>query len=122
MKTKFPISFRGDTWLHSEQCDWCAKNSTSPEFVSLAIGANQDYGKDEVVDLSDTEATMALGWHNEADNEGTGFEVLADTVEGQACLNFCSPACLRKFLNSCVDHLESRIEKIKSEQGNGEGR
>ena len=64
---------------------------------------------------------MSLGWHEpkEIRPAGTGFQVVADTVEGQCVLNFCSTHCLRAFLNACVDHLEKLIEEAKSEQTTG---
>lgn len=57
---------------------------------------------------------MSFGWQNNEGDMGTGFEALADTVDGGVCFNFCSAKCLRSFLNECVDHLEHLITEAKS--------
>jgi hypothetical protein len=91
------------------------------------VGAGQDCEEDDIVDPSETEASLSFGWQGPG-LLGTGFEEFADTVGGGACLNFCSTKCLRSFLNDCVDHLEDLIKEAKSEheaaqddESNGDG-
>ena len=117
---KYPIDFKTDTWLKSTSCDQCDGPMPENEFVSLAIGATQDYAKDDVVDLSATEVTFQLDWQGPQEQTGTGFPVVKNTVDGGCCLNFCSSACLRAFLNDCVDNLDRLIEKEKSQPSLGE--
>ena len=61
-------------------------------------------------------------WHG-AHNGGTGadegisayLDIVEDVRGGQADLYFCSTACLRAFLNACVDEFERRIAEVKLE-------
>jgi hypothetical protein len=62
------------------------------------------------------EGFLALHWHG-AHNDGSGrpresyvvLDIVRDSRAGQFDLYFCSPGCLRAFLNACVDALEARI-------------
>jgi len=61
---------------------------------------------------------LSLGWHGAHDGgEGRNREIytivaLAKEVRGGAVdFYFCSPRCLRRFLNQCVDDLELGIRK-----------
>jgi len=62
------------------------------------------------------EGFLALQWHGAHDG-GRGrhrdsyviVDVVRDSRAGQYDLYFCSPRCLRAFLNACVDELEARI-------------
>ncbi len=64
------------------------------------------------------EGFLALHWHGAHDG-GIGrhrdryvvVEIVRDSRAGQYDLCFCSPQCLRAFLNACVDELEARIAR-----------
>ena len=67
----------------------------------------------------DALAWLGLSWHGaHSDMEGTGqrpdtggsLKLIDDCPGGQFAIYFCSTACLRQFLNSCVDALEQCIE------------
>ena len=69
---------------------------------------------------------LSLTWHGGHDGGSGAHEethctvhVIDEAPGGQGELYFCSTACLRKFLNSCVDELERRIEA--SERGRQDG-
>jgi hypothetical protein len=111
---KFPVNFHRNTYLASNSCDYCRGKMPAKEFVTLCVGVTQDYAKDNLVDLSETEVCFDLGWQGPSDEIGTGFQVVSNSSEGQSVFNFCSTACLRAFLNSCVDHLETQMEKSQS--------
>jgi len=111
----FPIRFKKQPCQPGDQCDYCQAKPNSPEFVSLALGVMQDYAAASVVDLAHTSVLMGLDWQGSSDKQGCGFQVVDDTVDGQCVLNFCSPDCLRRFLNGCVDHLESLIQNTKQQ-------
>ena len=61
---------------------------------------------------------LSLGWHG-AHDDGQGddrdigcyLDIIRDARGGQADLYFCSTACLRTFMNQCVDKLEGRIKE-----------
>lgn len=63
---------------------------------------------------------LHLTWHG-AHGQGVGgdrdmykvVEIANDCRGGQFDLYFCSTACLRAFLNSCVDALELEVQKEK---------
>jgi len=62
---------------------------------------------------------LDLAWHG-AHNGGRGADkdmyvhvpVANDVVGGQFELYFCSPQCLRAFMNSLVDELERRMDSV----------
>ncbi|MFA5835307.1 MAG: hypothetical protein WDA22_17640 [Bacteroidota bacterium] len=69
---------------------------------------------------STLDAFMGLTWHgghdvgNGKDREiYTKINIAKDVRGGYFCLYFCSTKCLRLFLNSCVDELETSIKKAK---------
>ena len=55
------------------------------------------------------EGFLFFDW-NGTNNESADFELGLNVKKGQFSINFCSTACLRKFLNSCVDKLEENID------------
>ena len=81
------------------------------EFVSFSFGEQQDYAKDDTLDLSNVEIGMGLDWQGSDPNIGTGFQVVKGTAYCQCVFNFCSTACLRRFMNTMVDELESLVER-----------
>jgi hypothetical protein len=63
---------------------------------------------------------LNLVWHGAHSNYGGQgihpevhymFDIFYDVKGGQGSLYFCSPQCLRQFLNYCVDKLEEGIQK-----------
>ena len=91
----------------------------------LNAGAMRQVGKDRYEMATDTRAFMTLIWHG-AHSGGKGalseiyasVDVADEVVNGQFDLYFCSTACLRGFLNYCVDALEERMEaaRLKGER------
>jgi hypothetical protein len=75
--------------------------------------------------LSDRlEGFLSIHWHGAHDGGegiypevGVVVDVVRDSKMGQFDLCFCSPACLRVFLNSCVDEFESRLERVAQKHG-----
>ena len=50
------------------------------------------------------------GAHSEVSSQPSAQVVIAkDTPDGQFETQFCSTACLRAFLNRCVDQLEQKL-------------
>lgn len=88
----------------------------------LNAGAMRPVGGNRYEMATDTEAFLILLWHG-AHSGGKGVfpevyasvDVAKDVVSGQFDLYFCSTACLRHFLNYCVDVLEAKI--LKEKQG-----
>jgi len=85
------------------------------EFVSFSFGEQQDYARDDTLNLSKVEIGMGLDWQSSSSDIGTGFQVVKETAHCQCVFSFCSTECLRKFMNSMVDELESLIRKEKSQ-------
>jgi hypothetical protein len=115
-------------------CPWCRKRKVY-EPHSMAIlnaGAMRQVGKDRYEMATDTQAFMTLMWHG-AHPGGKGdlrdvyasVHIADEVANGQFDLYFCSTACLRGFLNYCVDALEERMEaaRLKKERtSRGAGR
>jgi hypothetical protein len=63
------------------------------------------------------------GAHSGVDGTDAGIsahlDIVADVRGGQADLYFCSTACLRAFLNACVDEFESRIAEARQKHSGG---
>ncbi len=63
---------------------------------------------------------LHLCWHGGHDG-GTGIQrnahgmvdIVRDSRGGQFDLYFCSPRCLRGFLNVCVDQLEAEMRRSR---------
>ena len=101
-------------------CPWCRKQKVY-EPHSMAIlnaGAMRQVGKERYEMAADTAAFLTLTWHGaHSGGQGqwpevyTSVDVAAQVSSGQFDLYFCSTACLRGFLNYCVDALEKQIER-----------
>ena len=87
------------------------------EFVSFHFGEQQDYAKDDTVDLSEVEIGLGFDWQSSNPKVGTGFQVVEGTVHCQCVFNFCSTECLRKFMNSMVDNLEGLMKREQAQPG-----
>jgi hypothetical protein len=96
----------------------------------INAGALRSLGNDRYEMATDSVAFLTMTWHGaHPDTGGSGGDAgihasidIADTVaHGQFDLYFCSTACLRQFLNDCVDALEARIESARTRCRSGEG-
>jgi len=76
-------------------------------------------GENASVPAFDTIAWLGMYWHGaHSEMKGTGdrpdtggsVRIVEDCPNGQFSIAFCSTACLRQFLNNCVDELEKRIK------------
>jgi len=101
----FPVA-SGDAWHFPSEplCPVCRSNPVFEphEFVGISGGsATQTEGG---------EGFLSLFLHPEdsSSNAGAEVQIVHDTSTGQFDLYFCSTACVRSFLNSCVDELERR--------------
>ena len=110
----YPISFNHDSTTNTGRCEVCSNAIGEFDVVFLTVGATQDYGKDDVVDLGKTEVLFDFAWEGTEQHQGCGYNVVADADDGQCTFHFCSTDCLRRFLNGCVDHLEHQIQQSKS--------
>jgi hypothetical protein len=122
-KIKFPVvEKRRVVFPDKAVCPWCRKRKVY-EPHSMAIlnaGAMRQVGRDRYEMATDTRAFMTLMWHG-AHSGGKGdisevyasVDVADEVANGQFDLYFCSTACLRRFLNYCVDALEERMEAAR---------
>jgi hypothetical protein len=89
------------------------------EFVGLSGGAASETGEcgEGFLDLfvhpceSAPFGPARAGDAPKTNEEGAWVEIVRDTTTGQFDLYFCSTACLRRFLNECVDELERRLRE-----------
>ena len=100
-------------------CPWCRKRKVfEPHSFAVLVGGaclKQPRSKVSGPDRR-MEGFLAFHWHG-AHNLGLGgsrdtyvvVDIVRDSTAGQYDLYFCSPTCLRRFLNACVDELEDRI-------------
>lgn len=104
-------------------CPWCRENKVLEphSFAHLGGGAvlmnrDEDYGGPS----DDMKGYLYIGWHGahlEDGGEGIDADLHANVhiadhvIGGQFGLYFCSTACLRAFLNHCVDKLESKLKR-----------
>jgi len=97
-------------------CPWCREHSVGEpnSMAMLSGGAISPTGKI----AKKLSGYLWLQWHGAHPQEGgkgpdphigTGIMLAEQTHEGQFEFYFCSTACLRAFLNFCVDELESEI-------------
>lgn len=121
-RIKLPIVLKKPciTFPAGPMCPWCGRNRIG-EPHSMAIlnaGSLRPTGEDSATMASDNLAFFALHWHGaHTEDGGTGIhpdtgamvDIVQTEVGGQFDLDFCSPACLRAFLNHCVDELERAI-------------
>jgi hypothetical protein len=102
------------------KCPWCKKHKVHEphSFAVLAGGAllmdrkNDSGGPDEKMD-----GYLSMSWHGAHDRGEGKFRDIYKMIYiakgirgGQYGLYFCSTACMRAFLNYCVDELEHKIE------------
>jgi len=65
---------------------------------------------------------LSITWHGAHDGGegrdreiGASVQIAKDVRGGQFDLYFCSTKCLRSYLNFCVDELDKKIRKQKSQ-------
>lgn len=124
---QFPI-LTGDQIIFPQEalCPWCKQHKVlEPHSMAiLSAGALVPDGENFIM-LDKAATFFDLSWHGaHSDMHGVGRDPdlyaevkIVDTVSiGQFDLYFCSTACLRGFLNYCVDELERRIEQTRQEK------
>jgi len=101
---KFPI-IQGAQDPGMGVCPGCGgqKNPRSGEFIVLSAGAMLPVAEGVAVPAFDCLAFFELLSHG---THGRGVRIAQDVQGGQFSIHFCSTACLRSFLNECVDVLE----------------
>src|SRR5688572_9906233 len=100
-------------------CPWCRAHKIGEphSFAELFGGALRRTGKDSYSQDSNLAGYLELGWHpQEGDKEFDAnfcfsIRLAYRTHAGQFAFYFCSTACMRAFLNFCVDELESTVAK-----------
>ena len=122
---KFPVVKEGKKDFPTKAlCPVCSKNKVwEPHSMAiLSAGALLllDRKEDYWGPSDDMNGYFDLWWHGAHDGgEGenreidVGVSIIREVQGGQTHLYFCSTKCLRHFLNSCVDELETKIEKEK---------
>ncbi|MFH1024958.1 MAG: hypothetical protein V1809_16380 [Planctomycetota bacterium] len=120
---KYPIlKGRQNTLPSKAKCPVCRKHKVlEPHTMVILSGdAMKRIDKDAYSggNHADLVGTLNLAWHGAHDSgEGTDRETgfLIPIVEhvkgGMFDLNFCSPKCLRIFLNTIVDDFEKQLQK-----------
>lgn len=120
-RIKFPVCFEGHAEFPREStlCPCCQRNDISETNSFVAIGGGcyfESISQSNPTPDSKRDAYFDLWWHGAHDG-GVGIHpelnarlIVADDVKrGQFSIRFCSPDCLRKFLNFLVDELETAI-------------
>ena len=121
---KMPV-VHGDKSTFPDQalCPWCRKRKVLEPHSFAVIGGGSflmDRLEDSGKPSDDMEAYLYFGWHGAHPEEGgegidadihSQVRVADSVVGGQFGLYFCSTACLRAFLNHCVDKLEWKLNR-----------
>ena len=120
VKLKFPL-IKGKKWFFPSKplCPWCRKKKVYEPHSMAVVGGGAlllDRSKKIGAPSERMEGFLDFSWHGAHDGgSGNGreiytrLEIIGDVTGGQFNLYFCSTACLRKFLNACVDELDRRI-------------
>jgi hypothetical protein len=117
---KFPV-VKGDKMAHPRiaKCPQCKKRKVGePHSMAILSGGALllDRKRENSIHTKALSGFLKLIWHG-AHDDGEGsdrdigamVEIAQDATGGQFDLYFCSPACVRAFLNSWVDALEKCI-------------
>jgi hypothetical protein len=120
--TKGPAKTKVGKCLHCGRSGAHEPNS----FAFLNAGALRKISKDTSIVAPDLEGFLAVGFHGghggSKRNPSAYVSIAEDTTLGQFEFYFCSIACLRKFLNGCVDELEGKLSKVAANsRSNGRG-
>lgn len=106
-------------------CGWCGEAIThhqpiAESFCGALLRYTQSDGKKRRDDIFAESADMRAIWRifwleRDPVTKDTLFgfylSIIEDVIGGQSCATFCSPKCLRSFLNYCVDKFEEIITK-----------
>lgn len=116
--TKLPIdriAYESDDF--ARRCRFCNKE-VSGECTHFSFGAYQDWDRDEkdLVNPEILSVSCTMSWQP-PETPGAGISLVNDIPDEGISMNFCSPNCLRKFLNHCVDELEKEIQAERKEAG-----
>lgn len=128
-KIKFPVIHSGEKSYPSDiktgKCPICGKAEllSGEGHVHIhggaILGGESVSGFQPAILTDDLEGFLFIDWEankSEIENQTSScveFEIARDVKKGQFHLLFCSTSCLRKFLNTCVDDLESKINEAK---------
>jgi hypothetical protein len=99
------------------ECPIChTKNVGEPHgFAWLSGGALRRVSRNVAMPASDLLGFLALGYHGAHDakrSHPSAHLYIADDVPiGQFEYYFCTTKCLRRFLNMCVDEVETKLKK-----------
>lgn len=112
-------------WYHPRQalCPWCRERKVLEPHSMAILSGGALARRDEDTYAGPTEGLrgyLSFDWHGahdsgEGDYPGGGVSVqVAREVDGGVFyVMFCSVACLRAFLNDCMDKLEKKIQTMK---------
>ena len=122
-KFRFPVVTKKKTSFPGPPvCPVCKKTKVCEpySFTTLIGGACLQDRKGDPKDLDQRlEGFLSIDHHGKHDalppygeiELGAIVDIAKDTVGGQFDLYFCSPKCLRRFLNSAIDELEHRLKE-----------
>ncbi len=134
---KFPVCSGKQNTLPRDTsamlCPWCKKQVVGEpnSFASLQGGCYTELG-DAILLIDDSDNRKTIGdtfltlwWHGAHDN-GSGLypgadvtlRIVDDVPKRNFRLYFCSPKCLRSFLNHALDRFEEMIEEDFKKWGN----
>jgi hypothetical protein len=124
-KLKFPIVQGENTGFPSStedrKCPVCKlKNiSNEDEHVFIHGGAfllseETENGTQPFQLVDNLHAFLYMDWDSGEKDIYAELELASEVKKGQYSFRFCSTNCLRVFLNTCVDNLESRINVHKN--------
>jgi hypothetical protein len=118
---KFPL-LRGKRWHYPVKpvCPSCGRKRVFEphSFAVFSFGALLKASKTSAGPDRGLAGFCGLTWHGAHDG-GLGQDadisvhvpLAEEVVNGQGEFYFCSPACLRRFMNRSVDELERRIKR-----------
>lgn len=126
MNLDFPlVSRERKVFPPTDACPVCGRVGVGEpnSFAFLSGGASVAAQNTDPATSVRRHGFLSLVWHG-AHDAGVGDDAgiyasvdLAEEVEGGAFeLHFCSTACLRAFLNTCVDALEEGIASERTER------
>jgi endogenous inhibitor of DNA gyrase (YacG/DUF329 family) len=116
-KIKFPIIKKKGTPFYptENKCPICGTDRTTlnSEFFVLNGGALKIIDKDHSTMSDDMEGFFSLTYHGgeKSGENGTSFDIVEFSRNGQFDIYFCSIECLQIFFNRIVDELKQKMEK-----------
>ena len=112
---EFPVLF-GDSKNYPD-----IQEANCPVCKSKKVWGDNEYvefsGGTVPTEKNEYECDLWLDWFSQKKQDGsqdhTDMSIVCEVNAPRFQLAFCSTSCLRKFLNSAVDTLESKTHKIK---------